>query len=273
MNDPTLHDVLDRIDTGLGDHPDLVGIMAAGRRQRRRTRAAWAAAGAATAAAVVAPLAVLLGGTTTAPAGPGFAAEPTPSVSPAEMSDEEYESYYADQMTAAVTAAVPGARVSEVGAIDWWGFGWVWGQGYDLDNGVRVVINASHENPMAGEGRRTCDHQGSAKAITLSCEERVVGDQLVRVADVDYSGGKGTNLNRQVDVLPVDGSGPRAMVDAGELGEGASWAEIPSTDALVALVLDERIWPIRERGVIHQPTPEEQAQIDAWRAEHEKSGK
>ena len=64
MTDLTLHDDIDRLDTGITQDPDVSGIISAARRRRRRTRAIMTVGGLAT-AAVVAPLALLVGGGTT----------------------------------------------------------------------------------------------------------------------------------------------------------------------------------------------------------------
>jgi hypothetical protein len=252
MNDLTLFDDIDRLDTGITQDPDVSGIISAARRRRRRTRAIITAGGLAT-AAVVAPLALLVGGgTTTAPSTPGFAAEPA-AAPIEELTDEQYEAQYAADMTAAVTESVPDAVVDM--PIDSWGFGWVWGQTYTLGNGAHVGINSSFDRTMAGEGRRACDSEPDKTEIVSQCTETVVGDRVVRVAEGRFPG-KDRILWRHVDVFPAnDVPGPTVSVDASVMGDDASMSRLPSADALTAIALDQRVTPTRERGVIH-PAPE-----------------
>ena len=112
------------------------------------------------------------------------------------LTDEQYEAQYAADITAAVTAAVPAARLET--PIDWWGFGRAWGQGYELPNGSYVVLNSYFDKHLVGHERRAC-HPGHDETAT-SCTETVVGDQVVRVVEGDYSD-KGRDLFRYVDVF------------------------------------------------------------------------
>ncbi len=104
MTDLTLHDDIDRLDSGITRDPDVSGIITAARRRRRLTRAILTAGGLAT-AAVVAPLALLVGGGTTAsPSGTsGFAAAPAAVTGEADPAAIE----------AAVLELFPGAQADE----------------------------------------------------------------------------------------------------------------------------------------------------------------
>ena len=179
-----------------------------------------------------------------------FASEPVAYPAPTEE-QRQYEARYAAEMTAAVTAAVPTAQLEA--PIDWWGFGRDWGQGYQLNGDARLVINASVDGGMAGDGRRACGSEPDEREVVTRCAETVVGDQVVRVSEGDYSG-KGRNLFRYVDVFPVDGAdGPTVWVDSGVGGEGASMDQLPSVEALTAIALDPRVAPTQERAV--RPSP------------------
>ena len=225
MTDLTLHDDIDRLDTGITQDPDVSGIISAARRRRRRTRAIITVGGLAT-AAVVAPLALLVGGgATTAPSTPGFAAEP--AAAPSEvLTDEQYEAQYAADMTAAVTESVPDAVVDM--PIDWWGFGWVWGQGYTLPKRRRTsastVPSTVRWSATSGEA---CDPEPDETAIVSQCTETVVGDQVVRVAEGRLLGQGPRPVPPRRCLSRQRRAGPTVSVDASVMGDDASMSQLP----------------------------------------------
>ena len=175
MTDTTLHDDIDRLDTGISQHPDVSGIISAARRRRRRTRTIVTAGGLAT-AAVVAPLALLIGGgASTAPSSPGFAGSVASATSEADAFTD---------IRAAVTAAFPGATPSDTNL-----FADLRAEVYAVDGLQRLYVSSS-----TAAGRYDCMDR---------CER--VGDQNVLVVpSAGVRGKDGKEFGLSVQVTPVD---------------------------------------------------------------------
>ncbi|CAA9372363.1 MAG: hypothetical protein AVDCRST_MAG32-819, partial [uncultured Nocardioides sp.] len=115
MTTERFRDDLDRLDSGLPDHPDTAAYMREGRAARRRRNSVVGLAAGALVAAAVTPVLVWGGGTaTTGPTGE-VASDPTSSASsePAPTPTSQVtpvDLSFGDGMTAAVTEAFPKAE-------------------------------------------------------------------------------------------------------------------------------------------------------------------
>jgi hypothetical protein len=222
MTDLTLHDDIDRLDTGIAQDPDVSGIISAARRRRRRTRAIMTVGGLAT-AAVVAPLAMLVGGTTAVPSGTsGVAAAPAAATAEADPAAIE----------AAVLELFPGAEADAAVAGT-----------FTLANGATLEVKS-----------------GRASTFVCDCPVEQVGDQKVWVGGGGAA--VGPTWFTDATTLPVaaaDGSAVQVRVEASFVAEtqAEGRAALPADDLLAQLAADERLKP--ETGWTDLEAPETSA--------------
>jgi hypothetical protein len=286
MNDVELMESLvDSLDTGLPDRPDLAPVRAAGTRQRRRRRLGWTAGACAAAGALVVPALLLAGPGGTAPtvapdvaADPGHAIAPaSPPVSPGELAGPEFGT----GMRAAVEQALPGATFRSEQLADGWRFsdhydaydwtvgdpvGWdtlfVWDQSFRLPGGAHLDVAAGRTSPdgVMGSGGPTECNQAHYPS-RLGCEARDVGAQRVVVNDgIQYE--DNDRWYRDVDVSYFDETrGMDAHVTLSAFADAPTWAQarelLPSAAELTALGLrPELVLP----APAHYPTPDDLAE-------------
>jgi hypothetical protein len=284
MNDTELvRSLVDSLDTGLPERPELAPVRSAGARQRRRNRLGWTAGVCAAAAALAVP-AVFLAGTGGTPdsvapdvaADPGQAVAPAPPpVSPDELAGPEF----GVGMQAAVEQAVHGAtfeseelgdgwefREEPLGAY-WWTVGdpvhWEtfigWRQSFRLSSGGLLQVSATRtsSNPYLGDaGPTQC--KAAVFSSRASCHTTDIGAQTVMVNDGIQYGDKG-RWARQVDVFYFDQTrGMDAHVELYAFTDAPTWAEaraeLPSADELTALGLEPAL---KLPAPDHYPLPDD----------------
>jgi hypothetical protein len=266
MNDTELvQSLVDSLDTGLPDRPDLTPVRSAGTRQRRR-RLGWTAGACAAAGALVVPALLLAGPGGSAPTvAPDVAADPEPSVSPApppvpasELAGPEF----GPGMRSAIEQAVPGAtfesekrgdgwkfREQPIGAY-WWTVGdpvhWEtligWSQSFRLSGGGLLQVSATRTSPDSmfdGGGPTQCDEASFPSRVR--CHATEIGAQTVVVNDGIQYDDKG-RWARQVDVSYFDQTrGMDAHVELYAFTDAPTWgqanADLSSAEDLTALGL------------------------------------
>ena len=258
--------LVDSLDTGLPERPDLAPVRSAGARQRRRSRLGWTAGVCAAASALVVPAVLLSGpggspttGATDVAADPGHSVAPAPPpVSPDELAGPEF----GVGMRAAIEQAIPGAtfqsealgdgwkfREKPIGAY-WWTVGdpvhWDtfigWRQSFGLSGGGLLQVSAERtsSNPYLG-GAGTAQCNAASFPSRVSCHTTDIGAQTVMVNDGIQYDDKG-RWARQVDVFYFDQArGMDAHVELYAFTDAPTWAEaragLPSADDLTALGL------------------------------------
>jgi hypothetical protein len=283
MNDVELvESLVDSLDTGLPDRPDLTPVRSAGTRQRRRRRFGWTAGACAAAGALVVPAVLLAGPGGTSPtvapdiaADPGHAVAPAPPpISPGELAGPEFGT----GMRTAVEQALPGVtfQSEELGdgwrfsnqdnAYDWtihapvqWETLFAWSQTFGLPDGGHLNVVASRTSSngyIGGAGPAECNqmHYPSRR----SCHAADVGAQRVLVSDgIQYD--DPTRWYRDVDVFYFDETrGMTAHVTLSAWTDAPTWAQareaLPSADDLTALGLQAAlVLPAPE----HYPVPDD----------------
>lgn len=230
MNDTELvQSLVDSLDTGLPERPDLMPVRSAGARQRRRRRLGLTAGVCAAAGALVVPAVLLAGpggtahnGASDVAADPGHSVAPAPPPVPAgELAGPEFGT----GMRAAIEQAVPGAtfeseelgdgwkfRENPIGAY-WWTVGdpvhWEtfigWRQSFGLSDGGVLEVSATRLSPTSV----SLDPAGPAQCNAMNFPSRVncnatdIGAQTVVVNDGVQFTDKG-RWGRQVDVFYFD---------------------------------------------------------------------
>jgi hypothetical protein len=284
MNDVELvESLVDSLDTGLPNRPDLTPVRSAGTRQRRRRRLGWTAGACAAAGALVVPALLLVGPGGTAPSvAPDVAADPgqaissaPPPVSPDELAGPEFGT----GMRTAVEQALPGVtfrseqlgdgwRFSDhYGAYDWtvhdpvqWETLFTWSQLFGLPDGVTLNVVASRTAPTASgfgsPGATECNqaHYPSRR----NCQAFDVGAQRVVVNDgIQYD--DPARWYRDVDVFYFDETrGMAAHVSVSAYTAASTWEEardaLPSAEDLTGLGLQGAlVLPAPD----HYPVPED----------------
>ena len=184
MNDVELvQSLVDWLDTGLPERPDLMPVRAAGARQRRHRRVGWTAGVFAATGALVVPAVLLAGPGGTAPTvAPDVAADPGQSVAPAPppvSPDELAGPEFGVGMRAAVEQALPGVTFESERLGDHWRFSdhldaymgtaadpvewetfFQWSQGFGLPDGGRLDVVASRTSTASyfgGPGPTGCN--------------------------------------------------------------------------------------------------------------------
>lgn len=290
MNDVELvRRLVDGLDTGLPERPDLTAVRAAGIRQRRR-RLGWTTGACVAAGAIVVPAIMLAGPGGTAPtvvpdpvADPGRAAAPAPPpVSPDELAGPEF----GVGMRAAVEQALPGVTFQSERLGDHWRFSqhfdaymettadpirwdtlFQWTQGYALPGGGHLDVIASRTSSNAyigGTGPTKCDE--AVFPSRVSCEATDVGAQRVVVNDgVQYD--DTGRWARQVDVSYLDQTrGMDAHVELTVFTDAPTWAQargaLPSSADLTSLGLQAALvlpapdhYPVPDDVEEHMTTP------------------
>ncbi|PUA79870.1 hypothetical protein [Nocardioides currus] len=247
---------VDRIDSGLPDHPDLTSYMRSGRAIRRRRRGAVALGAGALAAAVVTPAVLWGGGPATQPA-----KDPAPSsVAPAASAPAPVDASFGDGVTAAVAEGFPDAAFLDktvgdhyeksgigvepaLGTPPDWANVFFWRQGYAVDGLQFFDTRASWDGaaaPAAG-----CS--STAFEVEQQCTTTDVNGYTVVVHDgVHVQGEPEGDWARLVQVVaPISERGNTQVTEVMAQVEGMSWAEaesaLPDIDRMRTLALDERL--------------------------------
>ncbi len=266
MNDVELvESLVDSLDTGLPDRPDLTPVRSAGTRQRRRRHFGWTAGACAAAVALVVPAVLLSGSGGTAPTlAPDMAADPSQAVAPApppvppgELAGPEFGT----GMRTAVEQAFPGATFRSEQLADGWAFsdhydawdwtignpvGWetlfAWSQLFGLPGGVHLSVGTSRTSPdgewgPAGAIQCNQPHYPSRRNCQVTDGEA----QQVMVNDgIQYD--IPTRWYRDVDVAYFDETrGMPAHVTVSAWTDAPTWEQarnaLPSIGDLTALGL------------------------------------
>jgi hypothetical protein len=275
--------LVDSLDTGLPERPDLAPVRSAGARQRRRNLLGRTTGVCAAAAALAVPAVLLAGaGGTSGSVAPDVAADRGRAVAPASSPvspDELAGPEFGVDMRAAVEQAVPGAtfeseelgdgwqfREEPVGAY-WWTVGdpvhWEtfigWRQSFRLAGGGLLQVSATRtsSNPYVGDaGPARCD--AAVFPSRVSCHTTDLGAQTVMVNDGIQYADKG-RWARQVDVFYFDQTrGMDAHVELYAFTDAPTWAgartELPSADELTALGLQPAL---KLPAPDHYPLPDD----------------
>ena len=265
MNDTELvQSLVDSLDTGLSDRPDLASVRVAGARQRRRRHLGWTAGACAAASVLVVPAVLLAGPGGTAHNAPSdVAADPGQSVAPAPAPvspDELAGPEFGVGMRAAIEQAIPGATFQSEALGDgwewrqdppgayWWTVGdpvrWEtligWRQAFGLPGGGLLQVSATRTSSNAyigGAGPSQCN--AIVFPSRVSCHATDIGAQRVVVNDGIQYDDKG-RWAREVDVFYFDQTRDMdAHVELYAYTDASSWAEaraeLPSVDELTAL--------------------------------------
>jgi hypothetical protein len=284
MNDVELvQHLVDSLDTGLPERPDLKPVRSAGTRQRRRRRVGWTAGLCAAAGALVVPAALLAGSGSSPTVAPDVAADPAPAVAPAPAPppvspDELAGPEFGVAMRAAVEQAVPTATFQSEALGDGWQFDderevydwtvgdpvhwdtlFVWDQLFRLPGGAHldvVVGRTSPDGVMGGGGPTQCNQPHYPSR--LGCEATDFGEQLVLVNDgIQYE--DNGRWYRDVDVSYFDQTrGMDAHVTLSAFADAPTWAQarelLPSAAELTALGRQPAlVLPAPD----HYPTPDD----------------
>lgn len=283
MNDVELvESLVDSLDTGLPDRPDLTPVRSAGTRQRRRRRFAWTAGVCAAAAALVVPAVLLAGGGTSPTVAPDPAADPSQAVAPAAppvSPDELAGPEFGIGMRTAVEQALPGVTFQSERLADGWQFSdhydaydwtvhepvqwetlFTWSQLFGLPDGVTLDVVASRTAPTASgfgsPGATECNqaHYPSRR----NCQAIDIGAQRVVVNDgIQYD--NPTRWYRDVDVFYFDETrGMAAHVSLSTWTDAPTWEAardaLPSAEDLTGLGLQGAlVLPAPD----HYPTPDD----------------
>jgi hypothetical protein len=263
MNDVEMvESLVDSLDSGLPDRPDLAPVRSAGTRQRRRRRVGWTAGLCAAAGALVVPAALLAGPGSSPTVAPDVAADPAPAVAPAPppvSPDELAGPEFGVAMRAAVEQAVPTAtfRSESLGdgwefsdhydAYDWtvhnpvqWDTLFMWDQFFRLPGGAHLDVVARRNSPdgVMGMGGPTECNQAHYPS-RLGCEAMDVADARVVVSDgIQYE--DNGRWYRDVEVSYFDETrGMDAQVTLSAFADAPTWAQarelLPSAAELTAL--------------------------------------
>ena len=270
MNDVELvQHVIDSLDTGLPERPDLGPVRSAGAAQRRRRRFGWTAGACAAAGVLVVPAMLLAGpggGPALAPdpAGSGRVAAPAPVV-PSVPAGDLAGPDFGVGMTAAVQRAVPGATLSTESLGDGWAFSedqeawdwtvgdpvqwatlYLWEQLFTTPNGGQLDVVATRTMPEVFLGEpgpmRCAEAQYPSRR---SCQVSDVGGRRVMVNDgIQYS--EADHWYRDVNVFYFDAArGMPAHVALSAWVVAPSWSAaqdlLPSVEDLTQLGLDSAL--------------------------------
>jgi len=254
-----IRDEVDRLESGIPDHPDLPGIRADGARIRRTRRLAVAAGAGALVAAVAVPAAVLLGGTAggSGPDAPAVAAQPA---DPAQAGPS-----FGTGMGEAVTEAFPGATMTGESAgdrwvwrdettLDWdlgdpprWSTLFAWSQEYDVD-GLPLDVVALRESPSPVVDPAAYGYcRDGLFVVEKSCRVWEEGDRTLVVHDGTQARGQAEDVwLRTVEVYGAgDTESMTSHTSVSVIGSGDTWAQarasLPGVADLAALALDDRL--------------------------------
>ena len=269
MTTERFRDELDRIDSGLPDHPDTAAYMREGRAARRRRHGIIGLGAGALVAAAVTPVFVWGGGAATGPTGevasdPASSASseptPTPTSEPSPLAPVDRS--FGDGMTAAVTEVFPGAELRDKtvgdhyasateGNFDFvepklssppdWANVFTWTQNYTME-GLQSLSVRAEWNKTSGF---LCHNE--TFLVTKDCSTTESNGYTVVVHDgVHVEGEPAGDWMRVVIVSgppSADGGTQHAEVWA-QVG-GMTWAEaseaLPSAADMAALAQDERL--------------------------------
>jgi hypothetical protein len=284
MNDTDLvQRLVDSLDTGLPERPDLTPVRSAGARQRRRRRLGWTAGACAAAGALVVPAVVLIGGDSPSTFAPDIATAPKHAAAPAPAAplDALAGPEFGTGMRSAVETAVPGATFESEQLADGWLYSqdvdsyvlevsdpvqwetlFAWTQDFGLSSGAHLGVVASRvssEELFGGPGPATCDE--AIFPSRESCEAHDIGGQRVLVNDgVQYD--DAGRWARQIDVSYFDlVRGTTAHVELTAYADAPTWAQasdaLPSVEDLMALGQQEALLlPAPD----HYPVPDDLAE-------------
>ncbi|HXH80040.1 hypothetical protein [Nocardioides sp.] len=288
MTTERFKDHLDRLDTGLPDHPDTAEYMREGRAARRRRHSIIGLGAGALVAAVITPVLVWGGSTSTVnPTGevasdPSSSAssEPTPTPTPTPTPEPApvgpVDRSFGDGMTAAVTEVVPRAELLDETVGDHfedakdgnfhfrnptlssppdWANVFIWAQEYAAD-GLQYLYVRAEWDTIAAEQMSGCDD--GMYEVMKDCSVVESDGYTVVVHDgARFPGEPVGNWGRSVTVTgPPSADGSSQYVKASAQVKDMSWEEasaaLPSVADLTALAQDERL---RLPEPTEMPTP------------------
>ncbi|RYC07327.1 hypothetical protein [Nocardioides zhouii] len=259
--------VVDTLDTGLPQRPDVAGIRAQGRAVRRRRRGIAIASGLAAAAVVAVPLAVTAGGsgdgTPQVADDTSVSPSPTPSPDPSPTRTVDPSAYddQSDRMTAAVKDVFPQARrtsdefydsmVMDGDVVDItlgdpvnWDTVFRWNQVFDVGDLALFSVSTSWNEPTPGIAwcsRGTFELESDCTMTQLD------GGRLLVLHDgVRIQGQEDGVWSRYAQVVsPQSDGGLMQQVDVWATESGMTWAaaqrELPSLEDLGSIAQDERM--------------------------------
>ena len=280
MNDVELvESLVDSLDSGLPDRPDLAPVRSAGARQRRRRRFGWTAGACAAAGALVVPAVLLVGSGGTAPTNPDVATDPghavvpaPPPVLPGDLAGPEF----GIGMRTAVEQALPGVtfQSEELGdgwrfshqdnAYDWtihdpvqWETLFLWSQTFGLPDGghLNVVARRTTGATYVGDPGPTQCNQIYFPS-RRSCEATDVGEQRVVVNDgIRYD--DNARWYRDIEIFYSEQTrGMEAHVSLSAYTDAPTWEQareaLPSVADLTALGMQA---PLVLPAPDHYPVP------------------
>ncbi|MEO6513010.1 MAG: hypothetical protein ABIO16_18575 [Nocardioides sp.] len=260
MNATVIKDGIDRIDTGLPDHPDLGRVLARGRRLRRGRQAGLGVGLAALVAAVALPVGLLANGDD----GPVLA--PDPATASSSVPGREFGPGFGDAMTATVTALLPeaqriadsqrdhyeknGACCTTPAVNDPVDYAHVfsWSQAFDMPSGAQLFVDSmqypaqlvslDHQCPEASPSypEQTCDVSKTADGRTLVV---ILGEQF------DNTPQWGLSIRVLAAAPGTHGMLATTSVSVTGAEDAATWAvareTLPDVDTLTQLALDPNL--------------------------------
>jgi hypothetical protein len=243
MNTELFKDDLDRLDSGISDHPDTATYMRQGRVVRRRRQGLVAVGAGALVAAAITPAFVLGGGTATRSPADDVATQATGTTPGRAVTNlVPVDPSFGEGMQAAVGASLPQARflgetigdhladapdgpVVAAGTPPDWGNVFSWTQQYSLE-GLQFFDVSSEWLPEDGASRVCGD---DAYAIQKSCDVVNSGAGYVTVLHdgVRLSGEAEGEWARIVEFIspPAPGSRGARVTQVSAQVEGMTWAE------------------------------------------------
>lgn len=263
MTSERFSDELDRLDSGLPEHPDTAAYKREGRAVRRRRQGIVALGAGALVAAAVAP-AVLWGGGTATSGPPGdVASDPSAVASsdPAPAPLVPVDASYGDGVRAAVAEAFPDASFVEQSFGDHyedvqggrrpvastptdWANVFTWSQDYAID-GLQYFDTTAYWASVPTADMQWCS--SASFEIEKDCTATQSGGYTIVVHDgVRLRGEPDGDWTRSIQVVsPRSERGRSQYTEVWAQVEAMSWAEadaaLPTAAELTALAVDERL--------------------------------
>jgi hypothetical protein len=259
--------VVDTLDTGLPQRPDVAGIRAQGRAVRRRRRGIVLASGLAAAAVVAVPLAVTAGGsgdrTPQVADDTSMSPSPTPSPDPSPTRTADPSAYddQSERMTASVKDVFPGAgrtsddfydsMVMDGDVVDIalgdpvnWDAVFRWSQVFDVGDLALFSVSTSWDEPAPGLAY--CSRGSFELESNCTVNELGGGYLLVLHDGVRIQGQDDGVWSRYAQLVsPQSDGGLVQQVDVWATESDMTWAEarqaLPSLEDLGAIAQDERM--------------------------------
>ncbi len=253
-------DELDRLDSGLPDHPDISGYKQRGRVLRRRRWGGIALGAGALVAAVVAPAVLWGGGTATTGSTGAVASDPTSEPAPL-VPLAPVDASYGDGVRAAVAEALPRATFVEQGFGDHyvdaqggrrpvastppdWANVFTWTQKYAVDD-LQYFDVTSYWDSVPTESMQWCS--SASYEIEKDCSVTESNGYTIVVHEgARLRGEPDGEWTRSVQVIsPLSARGRSQYSEVTAQVEGMAWSEaasvLPSIEQLTGLAVDERL--------------------------------